>query len=288
MNSAVLVHHGYLLDGVKQHHGSVVGMQVEGAGRLLPVLGLVLLVELFVVHSRGAGEVHTLSRLAGRLDEVGRDHAVGAHQHGLLQAGHLFGLLGDQSALLDEDRVIEHIGVSGRDLGQHRAHVGIANVDGLLSHAFAAQLGEDIASHLLQLLGVGATIVNGRHSPRTEHLVGKFGHGLALHFVVVGSAQVALGVGLRRSQRGRSVGGRNHGDVSIRKDLGCRLASAGAVGADHAHNGLVGRQLLRGGLAALGGALGVFLHHLNGVLAFRKPILVRGGEVIHGDFNAAQ
>jgi hypothetical protein len=166
------------------------------------------------------------------------------------------------------------------ETGQHRSHVGVADVNGGVSHDRPAQLLEGVAERVGQTLRVGITVVDGGGSRQTEVRVRIVGHRLALHLVVVGGAQVARvpgdgGIGQDR----RGVGGRDHEVASLRNHLRHRHAGAGAARSDNADDGRIGHDLLAGCLAAFSitaVVLGLQLDVVSGNLAAE----------LHGDLDA--
>ena len=166
-----------------------------------PNLALYLVEEVGVAGLEGrevrARQVHALGAGAGGLDEVGREHAVRADQHDVLEARGLERLRRDEAALGDEDREVEDLGLRRGDLGQRRAHVGLALGDGLLGDDLAAEGVELVGEDLLECLGVRAAVVD-RGGLGALLVECPLGNGLALERVAV-----------RRPQRSPRIPGRD-------------------------------------------------------------------------------
>src|ERR671919_909944 len=183
---------GHGLDRVEQHVRCVEGVGVEGRRRLLAELLLVRREELVLVEvtpelQARAGQVHPLGVVrTGRVDEVGREEAVGPRQRDVVVVRVLPGLRGDQPALGQEDRVEQDLRRVRGDAGQQRTKVRVPDLDGLLGGALTAVLArEHVAEDLLEPVRVGAAVVDRGGRGGAELLRGELGHGSALDPVVV-------------------------------------------------------------------------------------------------------
>ena len=175
-------------------------------------------------------------------------------------------LVGDVAAGGDEDREVDELGLAGRDLGQNRPHVGVGRGDGFLGDDGPAQLLELLGEHRLQLVGVDAAVVDGGRGLGAQLLDGELRGDRALHLVVVGRAEVAGDMLRGIGEVGRRVGRRDHRQPGLLHDDGNRRAGgAGAVGANHGDDCLVGRDLGGGGLPTFGGAAIILTVELDGV-----------------------
>ncbi len=233
---------------------------MENAQRGPAVLGRMLRQEVLVAGLEGrevrAGEIHPFRRRAGPLEHIGREHAVRSDLGHVFEAGHFCRLRGDEAALGDEDRIVDHLRIRGRDGRQDRLHVGRAFGDGLLNGDGAAELLEFVHEHLLQGLGIGAAVVDGRRGRQLEFIVDELGHRLALEGVAVRRAQVAgiRRVAVRKGERRAGVGWRDGGQARVVEGLDAADGLVGAGRADQPDQRGVSGQLLRRGRAAFRGA----------------------------------
>jgi hypothetical protein len=169
-------------------------------------------------------------------------------------------------------------------IGKYRksggAHVGVIGPDGLGRDDLAAQFGKASRKYAHQTLGVGAAVVDGGDAARTLR-VGELGADGALEVIVVGRAQIAGLVRAFGRQVGGGVGSRDHDHAGLGDDRRGHAGLAGAGRANDGHDGVVGHELLRGGLAAFGVAASVLTGQLDGVAQYRVALIG------HGDFHAA-
>ncbi len=91
---------------------------------------------------------------------------------------------------------------------QNGAHVGIANIDSALEGDRAAQFLEATSKYLLELISVGAAIVNGSSCGGAQFVVGEFSRNGTLEQVGMANAEVARLPGLTLEGQSRGSVGR--------------------------------------------------------------------------------